>query len=82
MGVENFLEAYKEMGCRMSLKIHFLHSYLDFFLANLGAISDEQGEKFHQHIQAMEARYQGFWDKGMLAENCWMLYRDVPTHSY
>ena len=82
MGVENLLEAYKEMGCRMSLKIHFLHSHLDFFPANLGAISDEQGEKFHQDIQAMEARCQGFWNEGMLADYCWMLYRDVPTHSH
>jgi len=35
----------------MSLKIHFLHSRLDFFpanLANLGAVSDEQCERFHQ----------------------------------
>ena len=29
-GVENLLKAYKEMGCRMSLKMHFLHSQLDF----------------------------------------------------
>ena len=43
MGVENLLEACKEMGCWMSLKIHFLHSHLDFFPANFGAISDEQG---------------------------------------
>ena len=39
------------MICNMSLKIHFLHSRLDFFpanLANLGAVSDEQCERFHQ----------------------------------
>ena len=54
------LEAYRQMGCRMSLKMHFLHSHLNFFPENLGAVSDEQGERFHQDIQAMEARYQGF----------------------
>ena len=70
MGVENLLEAYKKMGCRMSLKIHFLHSHLDFFPANLGAISDEQGERFHQDIQAMEACYQGFWNEEILADYC------------
>ena len=69
-GVENLLEAYKEMGCRMSLKIHFLHSHLDFFPANLGAVSDEQDERFHQDIQAMEVRYQGFWNEGMMADYC------------
>ena len=47
MGVENLLEAYKKMGCRMSLKFHFLHSHVDFFPANLGTTSDEQGERFH-----------------------------------
>ena len=57
MGVDNFLEAYKEMGCRMSLKVHFLHSHLYFFSANLGTISDEQGKRFHLGIQVMEARY-------------------------
>ena len=41
MGVENLLEAYKEIGCLMSLKMHFLHSHLDIFPANLGVVSDE-----------------------------------------
>ena len=30
-GVAELLAAYKEMGCRMPLKMHFLHSHLDFF---------------------------------------------------
>ena len=42
--VKNMLKAYKNMGSRMSLKIHFLHSHLDFFPENLGAVSDEHGE--------------------------------------
>ena len=73
MGVENLLEAYKEMGCLMSLTMHFLHSYLHFFQANLGSVSDEQGERFHQDIHAMEAGYQGFWNKRMMADYSWML---------
>ncbi|KAI6657156.1 hypothetical protein LOD99_15942 [Oopsacas minuta] len=28
--VDNLLESYRKMGCRMSLKLHFLHSHLDF----------------------------------------------------
>ena len=43
-GVDDFLEAYSKMGCRMSLKMHFLHSHLNFFPTNLGAVSDEQGD--------------------------------------
>ncbi|UYV65367.1 hypothetical protein LAZ67_3004081 [Cordylochernes scorpioides] len=46
------------LGCNMSLKIHFLHSHLDFFPDNLGAVSDEHGERFHQAISSMEKRYQ------------------------
>ena len=34
------------------------HSHLDFFPPNLGAVSDEQGERFHQDIAIMEKRYQ------------------------
>jgi hypothetical protein len=36
-----------------------------FYFFDLGAISDEQGERFHQDIQLMETRYQGFWNESM-----------------
>ena len=38
----------------MSVKIHFLHSHLNFFPPNLRAVSDEHGERFHQDITKME----------------------------
>jgi len=34
------------MGANMSIKLHFLYSYLDHFSENLGDLSDEQGEHF------------------------------------
>ena len=37
-----------------------LDSHLDFFAENLGTMSDEQGERFHQDIASMEQRYQLF----------------------
>lgn len=40
-------------GLNMSLKIHFLHSHLDFFPENLGDVSDEHGERFHQEIKTI-----------------------------
>ena len=52
------------------------------FSANLGLVSDEQGERFYQDIQAMEACYQGFWNEGMMGDYCWMLYRDDQSRSY
>ena len=57
--VKDLLTLHKAMGCNMSLKIHFLESHLDFFPENLGKVSDEHGERFHQDITAMEKRYQG-----------------------
>jgi len=36
--VDNLLSTYHNMGSRMSLKLHFLHSYLDFFPSDLGAV--------------------------------------------
>lgn len=43
----------------MSLKIHFLHSHLDFFPDNLGDLSDEHEERFHLEMKVMERRYTG-----------------------
>jgi hypothetical protein len=39
------------LGCNMSLKVHFLFSHLNLFLTNLGAVSEEQGERFDQDIK-------------------------------
>ncbi|KDR20410.1 hypothetical protein L798_04945 [Zootermopsis nevadensis] len=52
----------------MSFKIHFLHSHLDFFPSNCGAVSDVHGECFHQDISAMEQRYKSKWSAAMLAD--------------
>ena len=46
--VEEHLKSYKKQRCRMSLKIHFFHGYLSFFPLNLGAVCDEQKERFYQ----------------------------------
>ena len=59
----------------MSLKLHFLNSHLDFFRDNLGNVSEEHGERFHQDIQVMEKRYQGRWDEAMMEGYVWNLVR-------
>ena len=61
----------------MSVKMHLLRSYLDYFSQNCGDLSEEQGEHFHQDIRVMEERYQGRWDVNFLADYCWCLKRDV-----
>jgi hypothetical protein len=81
--VEHYLlTSNKAMGRSMSLKIHFLESHLDFFPQNLGEVSDEHGERFHQDIMAMEKWFQGNWTSSMLADYYWILKRDVPDVKY
>ena len=45
--VSEMLFAFRDLGCKMSIKVHFLFSHLNKFPENLGAVSDEQGERFH-----------------------------------
>jgi len=70
------------MGYNMTLKIHFLEPRLDFITENIGEVSDEHGERFHQDIMAMEKRYQGKWTSSLLADYCWTLKMDVPDAKY
>ena len=56
MVVLNSIESYEKLGCRMSLKLHFLHSHLDFFRDNLGNVSKEHGEGFHQDIHPSDGK--------------------------
>jgi hypothetical protein len=79
--VANMLDKFKVLECLMSLKIHFLNSHFDFSPENLNAVSEEQGEHFHQDIKEMESRHQGRWNVNMMNVNCWTLHRDIPETS-
>ena len=46
------------------------HSHLDFFPTNLGAVSEEHGERFHQQISIMKNRYQGNFNRNMMGGSC------------
>ena len=71
--VSNLLNNYHKMGCKTSLKVHFLQLHLPFFHENLEAVSDEHGERFHQDIAVIEQRFTGKWPIGMVAKYCWSL---------
>ncbi|GBM66871.1 hypothetical protein AVEN_213365-1 [Araneus ventricosus] len=62
----------------MRLKVHF-HTHIDCIPENLGAYSEEQGERFHQDVHDIERRYQGRWGVNMLADYCWMLRRETEN---
>jgi len=76
------LDKFKLLGCKMSLKLHFLASHLDYFPPNLGAVREEQGERLHQDLKDVERRYQGRWDVNMMADYCWSIARDDVSREH
>ena len=77
--VNNMLTAFRNPGCNMSVKMHYLFSHIDRFPENLGSISDAQRERFHKDLKEMETRYQSHWDAVMMADYCWNLEKDLPN---
>lgn len=71
--VDNLMEAFSNAKVNMSLKVHLMHSHLDWFERQLSTESDEQGERFHQTAASMEARYKGKKLNSMIADICWWL---------
>jgi len=57
--VQDLVDSFEQVGCDMSLKMHFLFSHLDLFPLNCGGVCDEYGERFHQDISVMEYWYKG-----------------------
>ena len=55
--VNNMLTAFKNLGCNMSVKMHYLFSHMDWF--NEWRVGEE-----------METRYQGRLDAVMMADYC------------
>ena len=76
------LRNFQALSSRMSIKLRYLFSHLDYFPKNLGDVSEEQGERFHQDIKIMEERYQGKWDAHIMSGYCWTLIRDCTEQSY
>ena len=77
--VNNMLTAFRNLGCNMSVKMHYLFSHMDRFPENMGSMSDEQGKRFYQDLKEMETRCQGRCDAVMMADYCWNLKRDLPA---
>ena len=57
--VTSMFTAIRNFRCNMNIKMHDLFSHMERLASNLGSMSDEQGEIFHQDIIEMETRYQG-----------------------
>ena len=63
--MEELVNAYEKMGCRMSLK---LHSHIDEFKDSVGDYSEQQGERFHQDVKSFEERYIGQYNENMMGD--------------
>lgn len=74
--VQTLIKNYAKMGCRMSLKVHILDAHLEKFKQNMGAYSEEQGERFHQDMLDFERRYQGQYNENMMGDYIWGLLRE------
>lgn len=80
--VHNMLMSFKRLQISTSPKIHYLHQHLDFFKDNLGKISDEHGERFHQQIKLIEERFLGKNVESMLAEFIWYSFQEQEPAVY
>jgi hypothetical protein len=54
----NLLEHCKNLVCNVSIKLNSMHSYADYFPQNLGSVSHEYYERFHQNMREMDKRSQ------------------------
>lgn len=80
--IHNMLMSFQRLQINMSPKIHYLHQHLDFFRDNLGKISDEHGERFHQEIKLIEQRFQGKNVENMLAEYMWYAFEEEEEKNF
>ena len=57
--VDVMLQNFQARGARISIKLYYLFSHLDYFPENLGNVGKKHEERFHQDIRTMEKRCQG-----------------------
>jgi hypothetical protein len=59
--VSGMLKCFHVTKSSVSLKLHVLDSCLDFFPQNLGEVSNEHSERFHQDMSTVEKWGVGSW---------------------
>jgi hypothetical protein len=62
----------------LSLKLHILQNYFDFYPENTRALSNEHSKTFRQIISQMKDRYNGEWSPNISADCCWGVMRETP----
>jgi hypothetical protein len=81
--LESLIQHDEVLHCRMSVKLHYLHSHREFFRPNLGDVSEEHGKCIHQDIETIEKRCQGQWVAAMMGDYAWGLLcaAELSSHS-
>jgi len=76
----DFVQSY-EMQCESENPLSGV-TLIFFPPENLGEVSDEHGERFHQDIMDYGKAAPSKWTSSMLADYCWTLKRDAPETIY
>lgn len=81
--INNRLTAFRNLGCSMSMHIHYTFSRMNRFPENLCSMGGKQGKRFHQDMWKMKTRFQGRRDAVMMVDYYWNLKRNlsVAEHS-
>lgn len=66
-----------ELGFIMNVKMHLMHSHVNYFPENLGHCNEEHGERFNQDIKDVKNRYQIRCNVNMMADYYWVLKRAI-----
>ena len=73
------LISFEAQGCNMSLKVHFLHSDVNYFPENLGAYSENQVERFHKDLITIEKCNQERLHVHIIAYYYWGLKKETSN---
>lgn len=60
---------------------HHLLQHLDQFPADLGKVSDENGERVHQQMKNIKERFKGKSSASMLADSVWFYYDEYEEET-
>lgn len=70
--VETLVKNYGKMGCCcVFLDVHILEAHLSKTKENMGAYSEEQGERLLQGMLDFERRHVGSYDENMKGDYIW-----------
>ncbi|GBM54700.1 hypothetical protein AVEN_268357-1 [Araneus ventricosus] len=62
------LSAFKKQDCKRILKLRLLHFYVEYFLKQLGAFSEEAGERFHQDVKTLSKKMEYYYNGRQLLD--------------